>query len=66
MYTWEMKEYIDNRGHVLDGEEAIYIQNHREHPQITRVKAEGYLYRIWTNDGYMEFYCKPYVKVKKI
>lgn len=41
MYTWEIKNYLKERNHVLNREEFVHVVNQVDNPQVTDVKSIG-------------------------
>lgn len=40
MYTWELKNYIEERGHLLTREEHSVVVSRVNNPQIQDVKSD--------------------------
>ena len=65
MFSWEIKEYIEERSYYLTPEEVSYITSIKEHPQINHVILKKDHYEMWDKQGnHFIFYYKPISKVK--
>lgn len=51
MYSYEIKEYIDNRGGKLTREEALFIMDMDIHSQLNHIKFQNDEYQMWDKDG---------------
>ena len=50
MFTWEIKNYINQKRGVVSREEFHHLINKVDNPQIIDVKHEGSLFSIKTSD----------------
>ena len=70
MYSFEIRQYLQDRDYKLTSDEFTFLSNWEVNTQITSVKyLGGYRFSIRTSDKepdhYFEFEVKPYEKVLK-
>ena len=68
MYSFEIRQYLQDRNYILTNDEFAFLSNWEVNTQITSIKFIGdYRFSIRTSDkqpdDYFEFEVKPYVKV---
>lgn len=51
MYSYELKQYIDERNGQLTVDEIFFVLNHEVNPQIDHIVANNSHYDIWDYDG---------------
>lgn len=63
MYSWEIQEFLKNKGYYVGGDDLIQVTSHIHNPQLNHIKfnAETSEYEMWDNEGiYFKFKAMPY------
>lgn len=68
MFSWEIKNFLEQRNYHLGGNDLLFILDVKQHPQINHIKFNPYdnSYEMWDKEGnYFHFTAIPYKEVIK-
>lgn len=63
MYSWEIQEYLKNRGYYVGGDDLLEVTSNIQNPQLNHIKynPETREYKMWDKEGiYFKFKAMPY------
>jgi hypothetical protein len=68
MYSWELKNFINERNKYLGGDDLLKIISLKENPQLNHIIFNPYnnIYEMWDNCGnYYNFKAMPFEEAKQ-
>lgn len=68
MYPWELKEFIEQRGGTLGGDDLLKATSPEENPQLSHILYDPFenKFKMWDKEGnYYEITPIPYEQAKK-
>lgn len=68
MYSWEIYNFLQERGYYIGGDDLNIVTSIIENPQLVHIQYDAFdnKYKMWDNENnYFEFTPMPYEEAKE-
>ena len=68
MYSWEIIQFLEERGYYIGGDDLLRLVSAKENPQINHIVYNPYdnTYDMWDKDGnHFHFTAMPYKEAEE-